>query len=618
MYTSACRNSWSGTCLFIVFAVAAVLKKNQVDALGFQGLFYNCSDTGPPGTVRRLPCDTNKNGKIDKQEKRCQDCDSNGNGKIDPFELFNCTKRALHNVSTELPNNVTIGPESNARMAVAVGGGSVVNFVENDAIANSTSTELPNNVSIEPESNARMAVAIVGDSMVNVVENDAIANSKWNKTEAVYRNEEIQSEMLQLISTSVSIAGSVFIIVSFVMLKEIRTMAYSIIFYLSIVDFFGSVANIVDTLTYDVNPLFTEDPTGACMMESCLVAAAFKMYFQLCSMLWSWVIATNMLLVLVLKVHVKTLKAWQYISHLVVWVLALVGTGTALYLNALGDSGYRCGIVRSPVGTNVEVVLVMIPLCSIFVFNVICFALVIGCFRSEASAQRKAIGYRLSLYALVFLVVRLPSVVSYFVVPRTAADQGDMLSPFQVVVLYAEAVIAPLQGFGDGLVYGLNKQVIKSYKEQCIKCSARAKDGADLPNAIILTQKARFGWSKSRETIRSVTYNMRQSASSFFGDDIDTKQQQQQQQQQEQRDNRVASRDEDEMEGGTGAGTPSTNCEPLLGLNALAEYKRRSRLGSEGSSSILQQMSSDSSVNLSSPNDMMSESQDEATDVLEI
>ena len=160
-----------------------------------QGLFYNCSDTGPPGTVRRLPCDTNKNGKIDKQEKRCQDCDSNGNGKIDPFELFNCTKRALHNVSTELPNNVTIGPESNARMAVAVGGGSVVNFVENDAIANSTSTELPNNVSIEPESNARMAVAIVGDSMVNVVENDAIANSKWNKTEAVYRNEEIQSEV---------------------------------------------------------------------------------------------------------------------------------------------------------------------------------------------------------------------------------------------------------------------------------------------------------------------------------------------------------------------------------------------------------------------------------------
>ena len=80
-------------------------------------------------------------------------------------------------------------------MAVAVGGGSVVNFVENDAIANSTSTELPNNVSIEPESNARMAVAIVGDSMVNVVENDAIANSKWNKTEAVYRNEEIQSEV---------------------------------------------------------------------------------------------------------------------------------------------------------------------------------------------------------------------------------------------------------------------------------------------------------------------------------------------------------------------------------------------------------------------------------------
>ena len=27
------------------------------------------------------------------------------------------------------------------------------------------------------------------------------------------------------------------------------------------------------------------------------------------------------------------------------------------------------------------------------------------------------------------------------------------------MVLYAEAVIAPLQGFGDGLVYGLNKQV---------------------------------------------------------------------------------------------------------------------------------------------------------------
>ena len=38
------------------------------------------------------------------------------------------------------------------------------------------------------------------------------------------------------------------------------------------------------------------------MMESCVVAGAFKMYFQLCSMLWSWVIATNMLLVIVIKV----------------------------------------------------------------------------------------------------------------------------------------------------------------------------------------------------------------------------------------------------------------------------------------------------------------------------
>ena len=121
----------------------------------------------------------------------------------------------------------------------------------------------------------------------------------------------------------------------------------------------------------------------------------------------------------------------------------------------------------------------------------------------------------------VFLLVRLPSVVSYFVVPRTVADGDDdtltmvviggrthcprlfahspppltaythphsythphptlthtVLSrihspqpchpcPFchgclqvQLVILYAEAVLAPLQGFGDGLVYGLNKQV---------------------------------------------------------------------------------------------------------------------------------------------------------------
>lgn len=54
-----------------------------------------------------------------------------------------------------------------------------------------------------------------------------------------------------------------------------------------------------------------------CLMEGCVVAAAFKLYFQLCSMLWSSVIAMNMLLVIVIKVLTAFMpcSSWHTYIH---------------------------------------------------------------------------------------------------------------------------------------------------------------------------------------------------------------------------------------------------------------------------------------------------------------
>jgi hypothetical protein len=140
--------------------------------------------------------------------------------------------------------------------------------------------------------------------------------------------------------------------------------------------------------------------------------------------------------------------------HMVAWgvpglLAILVGS-----LNAYGDAGNWCWIKESePV---IRFFCYYLPLILVIACNLVSFVLVGRSLRDDSSAEG-AVVFRLRLYLLVFVVVRLPGVVDRI---------QNALSPDEPVfiIVLLHSLLSPLQGFANSLVYGCNRQVANEYR----------------------------------------------------------------------------------------------------------------------------------------------------------
>lgn len=141
-----------------------------------------------------------------------------------------------------------------------------------------------------------------------------------------------ENEILATITTVLSLFGTLFIIVSFFLWKDIRTTSRRILVYISIADFLTCVATIAAITNFWLS--------GTENKEVCFVQSIIGTFSVLCSFFWT----VSMALYLYISVCWKNSRLAErllYLFHVFGWGIPAIIATIAASTHKLGDNGNK-------------------------------------------------------------------------------------------------------------------------------------------------------------------------------------------------------------------------------------------------------------------------------------
>lgn len=244
-------------------------------------------------------------------------------------------------------------------------------------------------------------------------------------------------DIIVMVTSSLGMVGSIFMIATYALFKEIREFSTKLICLLAFSDFMASLAWFPFSHTNKI---------------SCLVQGIGLQYFLCASFLWTMAISVSLLFAFYpnLLDFEWTLKMRYY--HLICWGIPAIMVGIMLALGRYENNGVRCFLdPRSLLS-----LLFYLPLLVVFVINTIVFIAV----RSQLSRRAGSLESRtygvVSFFLLAFLASQLPAVLNGL---QHLINPKKTMFAFVVVL----ASLQPLQGFLNAIVYGLNEGFISQY-----------------------------------------------------------------------------------------------------------------------------------------------------------
>jgi len=254
------------------------------------------------------------------------------------------------------------------------------------------------------------------------------------------------------VSSTLSILGALFIIISFLMFKSFRkTHSYTVlIFWLSICDLGSGIA-------YDVVPIDRSD-------VYCTIQGSVIQFFQIGSFMWTGCIAVSLLQLVVSKQN--DITKWFKWFHLVVWSCAAIDVAIGLIFGVFGDANPETNSDKSSwcwIKYEMEYWkfgLYFIPFFCVWTANMVIYVRVTKeIHRVVISPSLKGRAeHRIRLYLLVFMLCVGVGAVNRI---QNAIAPGHPW--FWLYIL--DAAVSPLQGFLNSIVYGMNKQLRERWKE---------------------------------------------------------------------------------------------------------------------------------------------------------
>jgi len=268
-----------------------------------------------------------------------------------------------------------------------------------------------------------------------------------------------QIETLQIVthvSSSLSIVGSLFIIISYVVFPTMRRVHSTIIFFLSFCDLFSSLA-------WSVIPVSLSD-------NWCLAQAIIVQFFQIASFIWTGAIAVSLYLVLVKK---KVEFSFEHrIFHLVSWLSAAINVSIGYFAGIFGNANADvtdknpswCWIKYQE--NFYKLGLYFIPFFIIWIFNLFIYIRVSKeIVKIKSTSIREIAETKIRIYLLVFMFC-----VSVGAINRMQ-NWIDPKSP-QYWLYFCDALVSPLQGFLNSIIYGMNKQLRIKWLTLLHNCSS--------------------------------------------------------------------------------------------------------------------------------------------------
>jgi len=254
------------------------------------------------------------------------------------------------------------------------------------------------------------------------------------------------------VSSVLSLLGSLFIVISYLTFPKLRKANGALIFWLSFCDFFSSLA-------YFAIPVANGN-------DYCYAQGFIIQFFQIASFIWTASIALALYVVIVRNKspNIGISHLVKYL-HLVAWLFASVDVGIGAWLHMFGDANYEepgshpswCWIKSD---MNLEkFLLYFLPFTLVWIFNAIVYILVSKTIHKVVKSEelRGRAFRRMRLYLLVFMLcigVGAINRLQNFFAPG---------NPIFVLNVF-DATLSPLQGFLNSVVYGMNRQLRKGWR----------------------------------------------------------------------------------------------------------------------------------------------------------
>lgn len=306
---------------------------------------------------------------------------------------------------------------------------------------------------------------VVADLAVwNNVRSLASGNSSSGLCSSSFSEAETHTlRVATLTGAGLSIAGTLFIIVSYVMLAPIRTFPYRLVMLLSVANLGSSVAYFVGLAGMNLSNAHVCSST-----VGCYTASVMTQFFDVAAFLWIAVIAYNVFAVLV---HNKgrEVEGYEQKYHIFCWgvpaVLVVICAGTLSF----GDGGIWCWIKKDR--QTIRFFCYYLPLLMVFCYTAVKYLLISNTIQHQEHAS--VVTRRLRLYLVVFVWFRVWSVIH-----RSHNFFSD--EPWYWAALM-HAIFSPLQGFANALVYGCNAAVAREYRSFCRRHEpeGRIEDGME-------------------------------------------------------------------------------------------------------------------------------------------
>ncbi|CAG9321902.1 unnamed protein product [Blepharisma stoltei] len=270
---------------------------------------------------------------------------------------------------------------------------------------------------------------------------------------ALSEDEQDGVEMMLMICNSLSICGCLFILIIYLSFQELRSFAFRLVQYMSIVDLIHSVALMMPY----------RESEGWCIFQSFLIQ-----YSALGSALWSLIMAYALYDVVInqnSKIQDRELY-FALFGFLVPALSTIPPFITESYGMAQGWCWIKSRKNHFTVDTTLRILLFYGPIWIIFIYMVWAYWKIVkfinqqfkGLGENSESSIKKSLVWRLSLYPWILAVSHI------FVTIKRIYDFIDPREEYFPLIIAAGAMIS-LTGFFNAFAYGLTDSVKSSLKQ---------------------------------------------------------------------------------------------------------------------------------------------------------
>jgi len=214
----------------------------------------------------------------------------------------------------------------------------------------------------------------------------------------------------------------------------------------------------------------------------CFLQGFMLQFFQMTEFLWITIISFNLFTAVYLR---KVLfNKMEILYHIICWGFSTICAILPLFTVSYGVAGIWCWIIRSGAGSVWRFIVFYIPLYLFILLVLIMYAIVVAVIienkrkvkklKKSGEDKTKKLIARLFLYPIIFLLL--------YIMPTVNRIQ-NWVSTTDILALYIlQALTAPLLGFCNSLVYGLNsdtKKQFSDYLEEHGCISAKKQEGEE-------------------------------------------------------------------------------------------------------------------------------------------